>query len=361
MTTFHSTRRGFLKSTSMLIGAAALSTPSILRAGDRSLRVGTYGGYFEESFNKYIYPEFTAATGIKVESIAVPTGETWLVQIRNAARAKQAPTDVSMMAGVPRLRGNAQGLFLTLDEAKIPNLSNLTDEFKARSADGSLYACGAVSWFIILASNTNEVPEAPTSWKELWDPKNKDRLGLLGLASNSYLLEITAATYFGGTGILDTKEGIEKVFEKLSEVTPNVRLWYKDEGAFQQALQEGEIPMGQYYHDVTGLAAAEGAPVRSTTPVEGGVIDSGFWTVPKHAKPVEEAHVFIDYMCQPKIQAKLSRNVGTAPVVDRKLTDLSDEEFASVSSTIKPISPRYQIYMEHSDWISDRWSKMISG
>ena len=63
-------------------------------------------------------------------------------------------------------------------------------------------------------------------------------------------------------------------FEKLAEVKPNVRLWYRDEAQFEQALKSGEIPMGQYYHDVTGLAAADGHPVRSTFPKEGGILDS---------------------------------------------------------------------------------------
>ena len=87
----------------------------------------------------------------------------------------------------------------------------------------------------------------------------------------------------------------------------------------KRRLKSGEIPMGQYYHDVTGLAAADGHPVRSTFPKEGGVNDAGSWVVSKASDKLEEAHVFIDYMCRPEIQAKLSRQVGTAPTV--KLLD----------------------------------------
>ena len=45
--------------------------------------------------------------------------------------------------------------------------------------------------------------------------------------------------------------------------------------------------MGQYYHDVTGLAAADGQPVRSTFPKEGGIQDSGNWVLTKASKKVE--------------------------------------------------------------------------
>ena len=218
----------------------------------------------------------------------------------------------------------------------------------------------AVAHQITLVTNTDAYPEAPASWKALWDPANEDRLGLLALVTNSFLLEITATTWFDGTAILDTEEGILKVMDKLAEVRPNVRLWYRDEGQFQQALETGEIPMGQYYHDVAGLAAADGKPVRSTFPAEGGVLDSGSWSVSKASKRIDEAQVFIDYMCRPSIQSKLSRFVGTAPTIRRELTDLTAEEFAAVASDIAPILPRYDLYNTRGDWLNQKWAELIT-
>lgn len=342
-------------------GAAILAMPSVLRAQGAALKVGTYGGYFQDSFNKHIYPDFTAATGIAVDSIGEPTGEAWLVQLQQAARAGQAPADVSMMAQVARIKGERAELWARLDEAKMPNVANLPDHFVHRYADGALNGTGAVSWYITLVTNTGTYPEAPTSWKAFWDSANADRLGLMSLASNSFLLEITATTFFGGTDILNTEEGVLEVMAKLAEAKPNVRLWYRDEGQFQQSLETGEIPMGQYYHDVTGLAAAQGKPVRSTFPEEGAVLDSGSWVVSNASKMLDQSQIFIDYMAQPEIQAKLSRMVGTAPTVARDLTDLTDEEFAAVSSETKPILPHYEIYVDRGDWINQQWSEKITG
>ena len=341
--------------------AGLLAAPAALYAQDgEPLKVGTYGGYFQESFEEHIYPDFTAETGIEVESIGEPTGEAWLVQLQQAARAGEAPADVSMMAQVPRLRGEKAGLWAPLDPEKVPNIENLPEHFVHRYEDGELYGTGAVSWYITLVTNTEAYPEAPESWQALWDPANEDRLGLLALPSNSFLLEITAETFFDGTDILETDEGVLEVMEKLAEVKPNVRLWYRDEGQFQQALETGEIPMGQYYHDVTGLAAAEGAPVRSTFPEEGAVLDSGSWVVSKASDKLEEAQVFINYMARPEIQAKLARFVGTAPTVPRELTDLTDEEFAAVASEGEPIIPKYDLYLERGDWVNQKWSEMIT-
>ena len=342
-------------------GAALLAMPAILRAQDKSLKVGVYGGYFKDSFDKNIFPDFTKATGIAVESVAEPTGEAWLIQLEQAARAGQAPADVSMMSQLAMLKGQTTDLWTPLDLAKIPNASNLQDVFVNKYSDGRVAGIGAVSWYITLVTNTNSYPEAPTSWEALWDPANADKLGLLALVTNSFLLEVTAKTFFGGTNALDTEEGQLKAFEKLAEVKPNVRLWYRDEAQFEQALKSGEIPMGQYYHDVTGLAAADGHPVRSTFPKEGGILDSGCWALSRASAKTEEAHAFIDYMSQPAIQAILSRKVGTSPTVKRELLDLTDAEFASVSSDIEPIVPRYDLYQSKSDFLNQKWTEMIAG
>ncbi len=341
--------------------AGALAMPSILRAQDKSIKIGVYGGYFKDSFDKNIFPEFTKATGIAVESIAEPTGEAWLVQLEQAAKAGQAPADLSMMSQVAMLKGQATELWTPIDMAKIKNASGLIDRFVNKYPDGRVAGVGAVAWYITLVTNTDVFKEAPTSWNALWDPANADKLGLLALVSNSFLLEVTAKTHFGGTNALDTEEGILKAFEKLAEVKPNVRLWYRDEAQFEQALKSGEIPMGQYYHDVTGLAAADGQPVRSTFPTEGGIQDSGCWALSRASTKSEEAHIFIDYMCQPSIQATLSRKVGTAPTVKRELLDLTADEFASVSSDIEPITPRYDLYQTKSDWLNQKWTELIVG
>ena len=64
----------------VLLGAAAIGGVVASGLGARparaagSLKVGTYGGYFKDSFDEHIYPDFTKETGIEVESIAEPTG-----------------------------------------------------------------------------------------------------------------------------------------------------------------------------------------------------------------------------------------------------------------------------------------------
>ena len=328
-------------------------------AAAQALKVAVYGGYFQDSFDAHIFPLFTEQTGIEIESIGAPTGMAWLVQLETAARAGQAPADVSMMSQGPLQRGMTSDLWVALDEERLPNVQYVRPALVNRNPAGDLVGVGAVSWYVTLVTNTDVYPEAPTSWAELWGD-HPNALGLLALPENSFLLEITAATFFGGTGILDTEEGILEVIEKLIELQPNVQLWYRDEGQFQQALQSGEIPMGQYYHDVALIAAADGFPVSSVFPAEGGVLDSGSWAVTRASSMVDEAHVFIDWFSQPEVQDLVARMIGTAPTVERAFLTLSDEEFAAVSDESEPIIPRYDMYLERGDWLNQVWSERVT-
>lgn len=344
-----------------LATAAVLAKPSILRAQGKSLKVGVYGGYFKKSFDAYVFPDFTKATGIAVESIAEPTGEAWLVQLEQAAKAGQAPADLSMMSQTSTLKGQSTELWTPLDTSKFKHYGDLLPRFINKYPDGRVAGIGAVAWWVTLVTNTDVYKEAPTSWAAFWDNANANKLGLLALASNSFLLEVTAKTFMGGTNALDTEEGLNKAFEKLAEVKPNVRLWYRDEAQFEQALKSGEIPMGQYYHDVTGLAIADGFHVRTTFPKEGGIQDSGNWVLSRASTKVDEAHAFIDYMSQPAIQGVMSRKVGTTPTLKKEVLDLKPEEFAAVSSEIEPIIPRYDLYTSKADWINQKWTELIVG
>lgn len=352
-------RRDFLKAAAVT-GAVAATGMQFAFAQSRRLKVGVYGGYFKDAFDEHVFPLFTEETGIRVDSIAEPTGEAWLVQLETAARAGRAPADVSMISQTGMLRGMNSGLWQPLDKSALSNLEYVLPQLQNTNDDNELLGVGAVSWYITLVSNTDVFPDAPSSWAELWGD-HKNQLGLLALSANSFLLEVTAKTFFDGNSTLDSAEGLDQVFAKLAELKDNVQLWYRDEGQFQQALQSGEIPMGQYYHDVTGLAAADGFPVRSTFPQEGGILDSGSWAISRAVEKVEEAHEFINWFSQPHVQDLVARKVGTAPTLERDFLELSDEEFAAVSSDIAPVIPHYALHLNQGDAIEQRWSEEITG
>lgn len=351
-------RRTFLQTS--LATAGLLASPAYLRQAYAAepLKVGSFGGYFEDSMKKHVFPKFTKATGIKVTSVPTASGTAYYAGIRAAVTAGKTPIDVGMTGGGEIIR--FRDLFHPINEKNLPNLGNLSSKFVARNGKGEAYATAILSWFSTFVQNKDHFPKPIESWAEIWDPKFKDSLGWTEDITIAGLLEVTQATFFQGKNMFASREGVRELMKKAVELKPNVALWYRDEGQFQQNLQSGEIPAGQYYHDVTQIMIKDGFNVQSVFPKEGGIIDYGSWGILKGSKNIAAAEIFMNYCCDPLVQGDISRNVGTAPVVSQKAAGMTDAEFALVSSPRDPIFVAYDFHVKHADWLTEEWAKMLA-
>jgi putative spermidine/putrescine transport system substrate-binding protein len=379
-------RRNLLKRGGILAGAA-IGMPAILAAcapdaptppagsseptaidtsniAGSKIKVGTYGGFFEENFAK-MYPAFTEEFDVEVESVSQPTSEEWVVLLQQTISAGGAPpADVSMLSGVGLQRAINGDILAKYATSDIPTSKNLEDGYVRTDDDGNVTGVGGLSWYITLVSNTDRVKDSPDTWSAFWDPQWKNELALLRNAANSFLLEITAETHFDGYDILETQEGVLEVMHKLQEVKPNVKLWFRDEGQGQPAYNEGEVSLGQFYHDITLFAASEaggGAPLRSVFPTEGAILDSGFWSISKTTENLGASVVFIDYMCRPEVQQELALTLGTIPSTKRETLTMTDEEYEVVAGPgpEAALRPKYEIYDKWEDWIDQNWTELI--
>ena len=356
-------RRKFLKAAAVSSAATAtvLYAPAV-HAAKENLKVGSWGGFFEEVLADKIYPEFTKATGIKVTSIGTPNGDAQVVQLAQAIRAGSIPIDVSALIPIPMTRASNSDVIEPLDMKKIPNAENLVGDTAIRNNKAG--APDGAAWFFyynILVSLQENFPKTPTSWKAMWDPANKGLVAVMAQPEISNIIDITAATYFGGSEILQTKEGVLKVLEKVSELASNVSLWYRDEAQFQNGLETGELPMGIYYNDVATVAQSQGIKIDRVFPTEGAVKNPAYWAISKGSPLIDESHEFINYTLDPETQSLLARELGSGPVIPRELTSLNDEEWALVSTEETTITPDYRLYTDWGDWTATEFTRAISG
>lgn len=327
-----------------------------------TIKVATFGGFFEENFRS-IYPDFTKETGVSVESVSEPGGDAWIVQLEQAVRSGGVPADVSLLGNTSVLRAVMGDVVMGMKESDLSNIGLLADGFVRKDDAGDVVGVGAASWYITLVSNTDRVPESPTSWAALWDERWRNELALNNQASSSFLLDITAKTWFADEAdtILTSMEGVEEVLAKLAEVKPNVKLWWRDEATAQQDYNSGEVSLGEFYHDITTYAASTGEPLRSVFPEEGAVLDSGMWGITRTTEHPEACVAFIDWMCKPEVQARLSTTLGTSPVLAREHLDLTEADYEAVSGPgpDAAIKPAYALYQASEDELNQRWSEQI--
>jgi putative spermidine/putrescine transport system substrate-binding protein len=343
----------------MAAGTGLLSACSPKAGGGEAdtLKVSSYGGNFEQAMSEHVYPVFEKATGIKVESIAQPSGLQFLLQLIEANKAGIAPMDLCISTMQDVGRGRSAGIWHSRDPKALPNLGNLPPQYLAQGPNG-LDGVGALGWFLAFVVNPDLVKPIPDSWTALWDPAFKDAWGLNGGAGLLY--EITAKTYFGGTGILDTEEGILKVLAKIAELKPNTKLWWDSEGTMQTALENGEVKGGVYFADVASTLKANGTPLQIVFPKEGAVIDFGCWCQPTASKKVAQADAFINFMCSPQAQELVARKVNAPPLIRRELMNLTPEEYARVSSNVAPIDVNFKARAKHLDFMATRFNQMVS-
>ncbi|MBW4983922.1 extracellular solute-binding protein [Mameliella sp. CS4] len=351
-------RRTLLKT-----GAAGLAASSVLGtpliAQSRSLKIGSYGGYFEDSFKEFVYPAFTDATGIAVESVTQPNSTDWLVTMQQATAAGSVPADLSLYARDTLIKASRiGGLLKPLNLSAMPATSNLDPYFVFEASEGPL-GVGAMSWFTAMVINPGEV-EAPASWAEFWDSSVYEASLGLSRNYNSQFLDIVAATFFEGEETFKTDEGILALIEKAAEIKPNVALWWSAESQMEQSMKNGDVIGGQYYLDVANLMMADGFPIKPIFPKEGNPQDYGSWCLSSLSDKADEAAEFINFSSDPATQALMSRKIGTAPLLDQSKTDLTDEEFAFVSGT-PSIRPAYEAYLDKETFIKESWDKMLAG
>ena len=361
---------GGLNRRNLLLGAGGMGAASLLSGcgpsgggsggggGQRSLKVSAFGGNFEHAMSTHNYPLFEAKTGIKVLSQAEPAGVQFLLQLIEANKAGMAPMDLCIAASIDILRGRQAKLWRTRDMSKIPNAANISPEYIAHGPTG-VDGIGATGWYMVLVANPSLVTPVPDSWTVFWDPRYRDSWGLSG-GGSSGMWEITAGTYFGGVDILNTEDGIRKVAAKMAELKPNTKLWWDSEGTMQTALENGEIKGGTYYADVAKTMIDSGVNLKRIFPKEGPLIDYGCWCQPTSSKKVEEADIFINFMCQPDIQNLLASKVNVPPLARKELLTLSPETAALVSSPTTPIPTNLEARSKHLDFMVEQFNQMAA-
>lgn len=363
----HTSRRNFLRTTAAGAGTVSLAglagCTGILGGGGGSsgpLTVAVYGGVFQEVMDEQLFPQANEEFDFEVESEAAPTSEEALTQYENAVGAGEAPVDVAIMAQTGVMKGLNSDLWHIWDEGDLENLEYISDGL-IREDQGGISSIGALSWYINLVQNTDEIEEPIDTWEALWDDQYDNQLALLGYASNSFLLEVTAEVHFGGQDILNSRDGINEVLGKLEEAKPQANMWYENEAEFQQRLRDGQVPAGMLYNDVTLVMQDDGAPVQTNFVQEGSILDSGHWVTLASTDLEEEAAQFIDFASQPEVQDRLAQNLYTSPTIERQYSELDDETYETIAGPGpgEAIVPKYELYVEEADWVNERWNEFI--
>ena len=310
-------------------------------------------------YRKHIVDPFVEETGRNVEVTTIGNVPN-LLKLESLVQQGQAPVDVLIHTTETLPQGADLGIYEPIPEDAVPNLSNLYDIYRY-TQDGMTYGAGIGAWFQTVIAHTELAEEPyPSSWGALWDTSHEGAFELASPLTDSYLPWLTSVVHFDGQEILSTQDGIDQVFDKMSEVKPQIGGWYQNEAQGQQDLRNEGTTFLQMYNDVSLVMADNGVPIEVLVPEEGWVGEHGEWVVLSSSPRKEAAYDFINYSLRAETQTAITEDLYTAPVTDN--TDLSDELQGRVygPGPDAHIQPDWTAIWEHEEYIRNKWNRFIA-
>ena len=146
--------------------------------------------------------------------------------------------------------------------------------------------------------NTTMVDEPVESWDILWDPKYKDEILMQDSVRDAFAVALRRMDCSLNT--TDPAE-LEAAKQMLIEQKPLVQAYALDDA--RDKLVSEEAMMGVVYSGEALWMIQANEDLAFTVPKEGTNLWIDGWVITKNARHVENAHLFIDYMCRPDVAA----------------------------------------------------------
>jgi len=278
-----------MKAKRMLLGVIIGAWLLVACSGQKSTEVNLYA--WSEYVPQALLDGFTEKTGIKVNYDTYSSNEELLAKLQAGASGYDViiPSDyvVSIMV--------KQGFLEPIDFSKVPNFSNLGNEFKNLEYDpGNKYTVPYQWGTSCLVVDTTKVTRQITKWADLWSPEFKGKVVLLD--DEREVLGMVLSVLGFDKNSTDEAQ-LEQAKAKFSELLPNVRLF--DSDSPKTALLAGDVWLGQTWNGEAAIAHGENSNIAYVFPEEGCTIWVDNLAIPKGAPHADSAHILIDYILSP--------------------------------------------------------------
>src|SRR6266446_5327087 len=159
--------------------------------------VGTWGGDYARLLAKNIEDPILKPKGYDVaqDQAGDPARRTKIIAEK---RLPRGTTDIQGLSAAQMYEMNEAGVAETIDYSKLPNARNLIPAMKYPFGVGHIYSGKVVVY------NPKVVPEAPKSFKDSFDPKHGNKMGIIDI---QYQYVMTAASLAAGGKVNDLEPG----------------------------------------------------------------------------------------------------------------------------------------------------------
>ncbi len=307
----------------------ALSGAAAMAAEEKILNVYNWSDYIAED----TIANFEAKTGITVNYDVFDSNEVLEAKLL----AGSSGYDVVVPSASFMERQIKAGVFAKLDKAKLKNYGNLDNAILQRvaahdpeNAHSIPYMWGTTGFGYNTKKVEEALPGAPVdSWDMIYNPDVVSKLQGCGVTVLDAPTEVFANLmgYLGRDPNSEKREDVKLFEEHMLKVRPYIKYFHSSQNI--NDLANGEICVAMGWSGDMLIArdraaeAEQGVEIAYTIPKEGAVIWFDQLAIPSDAPHPENAHMFLDYIMEPKVAADISNyvfyangNSASLPLVD---------------------------------------------
>jgi putative spermidine/putrescine transport system substrate-binding protein len=352
---------GFAGAASLLVASGARVEAQADISGDLVACVA--GGAWETAFRDHMAKPFSEKhPGIKLH-LDLTAGTAQLAKLR-AARTNNPPFDVVLMLDEQMDIAMREGLIDPFDAREVPNVKDLyTVSTPVKwQKDGKFYAVHQNWGQLGIMYRTDKVKTPPKEWLDVWKPEYK---GLVGMPPISYSvgLQFFVATIHALGGDEKNAADVDRAFEKMKELKPNIVQQPADAGAIQQLIERGDIGVVPLWDGRAHALAAAGLPIAFSYPNKPGPVASGApVAIAKGTKNRAAALRFIDFRLSPEPQKGFCQQMWYGP--SNKQVKLDPKYAAKVAygtdHYAKLLAPNYDVVSQKLGEWTQRWAAILA-
>jgi putative spermidine/putrescine transport system substrate-binding protein len=296
-------RRDTLKGLGLAAGAAALPIfrSDEARAQGGRIVVGTWGGDYARLLAKNIEDPLLKPKGYEVLQDQA-TDSPRRAKMVAEKRLPRGTSDIQGLSAAQMYEMNEAGVLEQIDYSKLPNAANLIPQMKYPYGVGHIYSGKVVVY------NPKLMPNPPTSFKDAFDPKHGNKIGIIDI---QYQYVMAAAALAAGGKVSDFEPGKPLL---LAAQKGGARIYPTNE-AFAQALKNEEIGIGIMWKARVVQWQNAGISVESVAPAEGLPMYVSGFAIPKNAPNKEGAYAYMNAMLDKGAQENFAIDMGYNPTV----------------------------------------------
>jgi spermidine/putrescine transport system permease protein len=280
--------------------AASAATPTPAQAGEaagdpeKNLNIFCWSEYIPQE----IIDAFTKETGIQVSMETYASNEEMLAKLFAGGGTYDLiqPSEY-VIEGLIK-----EGMLTPIDHQAIPNMKNLAPEFTSMSFDpGNKYSVPYMAGTVGIVLNTELVQDDIKTYNDVFQEKFNKNIVVLDDAREivSWGLESL------GIPVNEVSdENLEKVKPVLEKWLPLVKVF--DSDSPKTALLNGDVALGVVWAGEGAILLNEDKKFKWVVPAEGAHLFIDSLAIPKSAKHVKNAELFINFVLRPEISAKIS-------------------------------------------------------